>query len=294
MDFGLALPNYRDGSTREGLEAAVDAAERLGFSIVWTTDHVLVEEASRAEYGRVFDAILTLAYLAARSSTVRLATSVIVVPQRAAVVVAKQLATLDVLSQGRLVAGVGVGWNRIEFENLGMGDRFRVRGAYLDEAIDLWRHLWSGATEPFEGRFHHLTDFVFEPLPVQAGGIPIVVGGRSEHALRRAGRKGDGYHFSSGAPAGVVRRLPVVRAAAEEVGRPMPWVSGRVRTVLGSKPTDGYAVAGTPDEMATELRAFAAGGVEHLAIALDERDPEQYVAALERFAAEVMPLVADS
>ena len=118
MDFGLALPNYRDGSSREGLEAAVDAAERLGFSIVWTTDHVLVEEASRVEYGRIFDGILTLAYLAARSSTVKLGTSVVVVPQRAAVVVAKQLATLDVLSQGRLIAGVGIGWNRIEFENL--------------------------------------------------------------------------------------------------------------------------------------------------------------------------------
>jgi len=294
MDFGLALPNYRDGSSREGLEAAVDAAERLGFSIVWTTDHVLVEEASRVEYGRIFDAILTLAYLAARSSTVKLGTSVVVVPQRAAVVVAKQLATLDVLSQGRLIAGVGIGWNRIEFENLGMGDRFRVRGAYLDEAIDLWRHLWSGSSEPFEGRFHHLTDFVFEPPPAQAGGPLIVVGGRSDHALRRAGRKGDGYHFSSGAPSGVLGRLPAVRAAAEEAGRPMPWVSGRVRTVLGPKPSDGYAVAGTPDEMATDIRAFAAAGVEHLALALDERDPDHYVAALERFVAEVKPLVADA
>src|SRR5207247_134012 len=104
--------------------------------------------------------------------------------------------TLDSLSGGRVIAGVGVGWNRDEFANLGAAERFHVRGAYLDETIRLWRHLWSGSTEPFHGRFHTMDDFTFSPLPPSGASLPILVGGRSERALKRAGSLGDGYHSS--------------------------------------------------------------------------------------------------
>ena len=117
--------------------------------------------------------------------TTGLGTSVIVVPQRQAVVLAKELATLDVLSRGKVIAGVGIGWNRTEFANLGTADRFAVRGAYLEETVGLWRHLWGGATTPFRGRFHDLEDFVFEPLPDQGANLPIWFGGRAEVALRQ-------------------------------------------------------------------------------------------------------------
>src|SRR3979490_1040006 len=144
MDFGLGLPNMRAGASAEGIEAAAEVAERLGYTTVWTTDHGLGPHAAEDEYGRIFEAILTLAHVAGRTSKVRLGTSVIVVPQRQAVVLAKELATLDVLSRGRLIAGVGVGWNRVEFANLGVADRFHVRGAHLDEAIRLLRPLCAG------------------------------------------------------------------------------------------------------------------------------------------------------
>jgi probable F420-dependent oxidoreductase len=295
MDYGLGLPNMLAGASAEGIEAAAEAAERLGYTTVWTTDHVLVPRgAASDDYRRIFDAILTLAHVAGRTTKVRLGTSVIVVPQRQAVVLAKELATLDVLSRGRVIAGVGIGWNETEYANLGVADKFHVRGAYLDEAIRLWRHLWTGSTEPFEGRFHNFSDFVFEPLPVQAGGPPIYVGGRSEAAYRRAGSVGDGYHFSTIPPSALAERLAVVRAAAEGAGRPMPNVSGRVTIRFdATEPAAGVAWAslGSPEAIATDMRAYAAAGVDHVALILRETDPARYVAIAERFAREVIPLV---
>lgn len=291
MDFGICLPNFPDGASPEGIDAAAEVAERLGWSTVWTTDHVLVPHDAAADYGRIYDAILTLAWVGARHSAIRLATSVIVVPQRNAVVLAKELASLDSLTGGRVIAGVGVGWNRAEFGNLAMGDRFHVRGAYLDETIRLWRHLWSGATEPFHGRFHTLDDFVFGPVPAQGASLPIVVGGRAERALKRAGELGDGYHSSVTSPAQYGERVPTVRAAAEAAGRPMPWLSARARVEFGDAASSGYAMRGSPEAIATEVRAFADVGVSHLALWLGTTDPTELVARAERFDREVSPLV---
>jgi alkanesulfonate monooxygenase SsuD/methylene tetrahydromethanopterin reductase-like flavin-dependent oxidoreductase (luciferase family) len=220
---------------------------------------------------------------------------VIVVPQRNAVVLAKELSSLDALSRGRVIAGVGVGWNLVEFGNLGMADRFHVRGAYLDETIALWRHLWSGSTEPFTGRDHAFAEFVFGPLPARGAGLPILVGGRAEAALRRAGRLGDGYHSSATGPAGLAPRIPVIRAAADAAGRPMPSLSARVRVAFDepahSSAARSYAMRGTPDEVAAEVRAFADLVVEHLALFFAADSPEAFVKAAVRFAAEVAPLV---
>jgi probable F420-dependent oxidoreductase len=291
MDYGLTLPNYRAGSSPEGIEAAAEIAERLDWSTVWTTDHVLVPHSAEDDYGRVFDAILTLAWLATAHPTLKLGTSVIVVPYRNSVVVAKQLATLDALSGGRVIAGVGVGWNTAEFRNLGAADRFRVRGALLDETIALWRHLWSGSSEPFEGRFHPLEDFVFEPLPAQGAALPIYVGGRAEAALRRVGRVADAYHSSATSPTAYAERLPVIRAAAEEAGRPMPKLTARGVVRFDRVDASSWAIQGTPEQMAAEIDAFAALGVEHLAVGFDTTDPGEVVARAERFAREVLPLV---
>jgi probable F420-dependent oxidoreductase len=290
MDYGLCLPNFPAGASPEGIEAAAAVAERLGWSTVWTTDHLMVPGDAADEYGHIFEAILTLAWVGARHPRLRLGSSVIVVPQRNAVVLAKELASLDALSGGRVLAGVGVGWNREEFANLGVVERFHVRGAYLDETIRLWRHLWSGSTDPFQGRFHAFEDFRFSPLPVQDGGLPILVGGRSEPALRRAGELGDGYHSSASSPSQYGQRLPTIRAAAAAAGRPMPWLSARVRVEFEA-PTSEYAMRGSPEEIAAEVRAFAALGVTHLALSFGTTDPEALVTLAERFARDVAPLI---
>lgn len=291
MDFGIALPNFRSGASAEGIEAATDVAERLGWSDVWTTDHVIVEHGSEREYGRVFEAILTLAWAGARHPGVGLGTSVIVVPPRNAVILAKELATLDALSGGRVIAGVGVGWNAREFANMGMAERFRVRGAYLDEAIRLWRHLWSGSQAPFEGRFTQLTDFVFEPLPAQGERLPIWVGGGSDAALRRAGSLADAYHASAVGPDGFAKRVPKVIASASDAGRPAPRFSARVQVRLEGRVSQGYAMQGSPDAVAAEVRAFAAAGAGHLVLNFGVREPEPLAAAAETFAREVVPLI---
>ncbi len=290
MDFGLCLPNFQPGASAESVEAGADVVARIGWSTVWTTDHVLVPADAAGEYGQIYDAILTLAWVGARQPELRLGTSVIVVPQRNAVVLAKELASLDSLSHGRLIAGVGVGWNEVEFGNLGMGERFHARGAYLDETIRLWRHLWSGSTEPFQGRFHSFDDFAFGPLPSQGANLPIVVGGRSERALQRAGALGDGYHSTSTTPVQYSERVAKIRAAASAAGRPEPAFSARVRIDYDGE-DGGYAFRGTPAEMAADIRAFADAGVGHLALIAGTTDPEVLVGRVERFAREVVPLV---
>ena len=289
MDYGLVLPNFPAGASPEGIEAATEVAERLGWSTVWTTDHVIVPHAAESDYGTIYEAILTLAWVGARHPGIRLGTSVIVVPVRNAVLLAKELATLDSLSGGRVVAGVGIGWNQGEFANLGVEDRFHVRGAYLDETIRLWRHLWSGSTEPFEGRFHSLDDFTFGPLPVQAH-VPIVVGGRADRALRRAGELADGYQSSATGPTAYADRVTAVTAAAKASGRPTPSFSARVRVDFGGSAGPTYAMHGSPEEIAAEIRAFAELGVTHLALHFATTDPAELTASAERFAREVVPL----
>jgi probable F420-dependent oxidoreductase len=292
MDYGLILPSLGDDATREGIDAAVEIAERLGFSDVWTTDHLLVDTSAAEDYGTIFEAVTTLAYLAGRTSTVRLGASVIVVPMRNAVVLAKELATIDNLSRGRLIAGIGVGWSRAEFANVAVTDRFAVRGAYMDETVRLLRHLWAGATWPFHGRFFTFDDFVFGPLPPQGADLPIWIGGRQEAALRRVGRLADAYHSSASSPSAFEARIPVIRAAAEEAGRPMPKLSARVRVRLGATgPVDGYAMRGTPEDVAAEVRAFGDLGVTHLALGFAARDSEGLAREAEAFIRDVAPLV---
>jgi probable F420-dependent oxidoreductase len=292
MRYGIALPNFTDVASPDAIEAAAAVAERLGWDAVWTTDHVLVDRGKQAEdYRTNYDAIQVLAWVGARHPSVRLGTSVIVVPQRNAVVLAKELASLDALSGGRVVAGVGVGWNAREFANIGSADRFPVRGAYLSETIALWRHLWSGSTDPFRGRFHQFENFVFGPLPPQGAALPIWIGGRSDPALRRAGRLADGYHASATSPEAYAQRLPVIRAAAEDAGRPMPALSARVRVQFGPATDTFYAMRGSAADVAAEVGKFAALGVEDLALSFVDIPGPEIVANAERFAREVVPLV---
>lgn len=292
MDYGLVLPAMAEGASSDGIGAAADLAEEHGFSDVWGTDHVLVPEAAAADYGRIYEIVTTLAWVAGRNRRVGVGASVVIAPMRNAVLLAKQLATLDDLSGGRLIVGLGAGWNQAEFGNLGLADRFHVRGAYLEETVRLLRHLWSGAREPFEGRFHRFEDFVFGPLPGRGADLPIWIGGRSEQALRRVGRLADAYHASASSPASFAERIPTIRAAAEAAGRPMPRLSGRVRVELDADGQAGvYTMHGSPAEIAAEIRSFAATGVEHLALAFPERDRAGLTRAVERFVREVAPLV---
>jgi probable F420-dependent oxidoreductase len=289
MDFGLILPSYRAGATVEAIDAASEAAERLGWHSVFTTDHILVEPSARSEdYYEIFDAIVTLAHIAARRPTIKVGASVIVVPMRNAIVLAKELATIDALSGGRLIAGAGIGWNKTEFENVGEGDRYHRRGAYLDETIEIWRLLWGGSTGPYHGRFHDFGEIRFAPLPPQGANLPIWLGGRDERALRRAGRVADAYHSTTTSPAQYAVRVPLIRAAADDAGRKPPLFSARMRVHFGPQETPYYQLAGTPEQMVGEIKAFEEVGLGHIAVDFNQTDPARCVALIEKFDAEVV------
>jgi probable F420-dependent oxidoreductase len=288
VKFGLILPSYREGASTESIDASSETAARLGWDSVFTTDHLLVEPSARSEdYYNIYDALVTLAHIAAKQATLRVGISVVVVPMRNAVVLAKELATIDSLSAGRLIVGVGVGWNATEFEYVGEGDRFTVRGAYLEESVQLWRHLWRGDQGPFHGRFHSFDEIRFGPLPAQGENVPVWFGGRDERALSRAGRLGEGYHSSASGPASYEPRVPVIRAAAAETGRPEPTFSARFRVAFGQHETPFYMLSGDPDAMVAELREFEALGVSHVAVDFTETNPERHRDLMERFDRDV-------
>ncbi len=289
MEFGLILPSYRAGATTESIDASSEAAARLGWHSVFTTDHLLVEPSTRSEdYFTLYDALITTAYVAARQPNLKVGISVVVVPMRNAVELAKELSTIDSLSGGRLIVGVGVGWNETEFQHLGYGERFSQRGAYLSEAVAIWRQLWSGDTGPFHGRFHSWEDVRFAPLPAQGVDLPVWFGGRDEKALRRAGRLGQGYHSSAAGHDQMAVRIPIINAAAAEAGRPAPLISARVRVQFGPNEAPFYMLAGTPEQMIVEIRAFEAVGTGHMAFDFAETNPEEAVRLMERFDREVL------
>ncbi len=289
MDFGLILPSYRAGASTESIVATSAAAARLGWHSVFTTDHLLVSPSRPAEdYFTVYDALITTTFVAAREASLKVGISVVVVPMHNAVELAKELATIDALSGGRLIVGVGVGWNETEFGHLGYGDRFRQRGAYLTEAVAIWRQLWSGDTGPFKGRFHSWDEIRFAPLPAQGANVPIWFGGRNEHALQRAGRLGEGYHASSSGHDQLAVRIPIINAAAQEASRPVPLISARVRVHFGPSDEPFYMLAGSAEQMIAEIRAFEQVGTGHIAFDFAETDPDKAVQLMERFDREVL------
>src|SRR5260370_21242025 len=187
MDVHVALPNGHAGVTLDQLVEITEAAEELGFAGVWPLDHVLVGPDLKDRYPWVIEPLTLLGYLAARTSRIRLGTSVIVLGMRNPFVVAKQAATLDLLSNGRFTLGLGAGYSEPEFRNIGASGVWPTRGKRLDEAIRLFRHLWSGAQGPFAGQFFGYEEGDFGPPPPQGERLPILIGGGSDAALKRAG-----------------------------------------------------------------------------------------------------------
>jgi probable F420-dependent oxidoreductase len=296
MDLGLALQNHRDGTSPAGLMASADAVERHGWDSIWAVDHMVVASTEAADYGWNLECLLSLAWLSASHPTLRIATGVLVPPMRDAIQLAKELATLDALSGGRLIVGVGVGDEEDlgEYRNLGKADRFHRRGAYLDEAIAAWRHLWSGRRDPFRGEFVELEDFTFNPVPERGASIPILSGGRSERAMSRVGRISDGFYSSRWGPDDLREQWPgmVDRAAAN--GRPRPILATRVRVRFDAAADGRYSVCGSDAEMAAELGRFADVGTDVFVAVLDAVLPGDIERLTARFEREVVARFRDA
>jgi probable F420-dependent oxidoreductase len=245
MHFGVIVPNYGPGSSPDGIWSAVVAADELGFTSVWTTEHIIVGREAVESYGRVYDPLVTLGWIAGWTERIRLGTSIVIVPLHNPIHLAKQVATLQEFSGGRFTLGVGMGWHADEYGFMGVD--FDGRGRRGDEAIRLMRALWDGARD-FDGRYWSFHDATSEP---QASPQPeIWVGGSSERAIRRARELGDVWHPSRGSTPEHVRsvkeRFPELRV----VPRTSP---DRVDAILDAG-AEG-AVVTLPDEAA--MRDFA-------------------------------------
>ena len=282
------------GAAAKEIAQTAMRAEQAGYESIWVSDHLVVPESGgRLPPIEILEPIATLAYVAALTTRIKLATSVIVVPYRNAIHLAKELATLDRLSSGRVVAGVASGWLEAEFRALGAS--FEKRGAYTDEAIKLMRAAWSSAVPEFHGEFFNVEGMRFGPRPA-AGNIPIWVGGTSRRAIRRAVELGDGWHGTRMNPDQVAERIGWIRDLAVRRGRNLDAFSISHRVYLGFAPkwtdTGGYVegILAPPAEIADYLNRFAAIGVNEILISPLGTDP--LAKFIDRFDSEVRPKLA--
>ncbi|MGB5758638.1 MAG: LLM class F420-dependent oxidoreductase [Acidimicrobiales bacterium] len=234
MNFGLRYCNIGPLARREPALELAAFAEQAGFESLWTIEHVVIPAGYRSAYpyaddGRFGwpedldypDPLMWLATVAGATATIKLGTAIVILPQRNPVVLAKELATIDMMSGGRLLFGVGVGWLEEEFDSIGVP--FAERAARTDEAIAVLRTLWRQREATFHGTYHSFDRALMFPKPVQVvgddPGIPILIGGHSPAAARRAGRIGDGFFPARATPDDLGPLLDIVRKTADSHGR---------------------------------------------------------------------------
>ena len=293
MEFGLHLPHVGPLATREGITAFAKLVEELGFDALWVSDHIVVPRSleSRYPYRRdgsfpvspdvsLMEPIATLLFVAAITERVKLGTTVLVLPMRNPIVTAKQLASLDVLSNGRLILGVGTGWMEEEFQMLGVP--FKRRGARTNEYIRLIKALWTEENPSFEGEFWQIKDVGFNPKPLQKPHPPIWTGGHSAPALRRAGRLSDGWHAVGVSPDTLREQFQEVQRHAEEAGRDPASITLSVRPRVRID---------DPAKTIELLRSYREVGVSHAVLEIFAPDMDRARSLLETLANEIRPQV---
>ena len=324
MKYGFTLPGRGPLATPETLGRIARTGEELGYDALFTGDHILVPRNIASPYpyteggefpgspsGESMEQLTLLAFLAGQTSRIRLVTSVIIVPHRNPLVAAKALATLDVLSGGRLVVGVGVGWMREEFEALNLPP-FEERGAVTDEYIRAFKELWTSDDPHFEGKYVSFDNISFLPKPVQKPHPPIWVGGESRPALRRTAELADGWYplgsnptFPMGTPEQLAAGLERLATYARRFDRDPSEIETIYRThqfelTESAAPSTGSGQAddrlpfvGNAEQMASDIRAYQEMGVGSLVLDFlrQTEDLDVMLGRMERFANEVWPLV---
>lgn len=303
MRFGIHLAASGPLASPDRIGRLASEAETLGFDSVWVGDHVVMPRRFRSTYpyaepesftvegARTFyEPIVTLAWVAARTSRVRLGISVLVLPQRNPLLTAKQLATLDDLAGGRLDLGIGAGWLQEEFEALHAP--FEPRGEMTDASVRLMRRLWSGEPVRAADGPYRTRAVISRPVPAQGAAIPIWVGGHNPRALRRTIELGDAWHpikigvepFAQGA-----QRLRSMAAAG---GRPMPTLTTLCELRLGWAPSmEDWLLSGDEAAVADKIGRFEAAGCTEMVLSLPRHSTTEMMAMMAAFAATVRPML---
>jgi probable F420-dependent oxidoreductase len=294
--FGIALPNYGPLATGDNLVQLAERAEEMGAGGVWVSDHLVAPVGARSIYPydrrpdprpgdlgvieQVYEPLVTLAVLAGRTRRVHLGVSAYVMPYRNPVITAKQVATLDALSGGRVILAVGVGWLREEFAALDVP--FAARGRRTDDYLAVCRALWAGGTASYEGDTYTLPPVRTGPPPAQRPHQPIWIAGNSPAAIERAARHGDGWHGNDLSPAELRQAASRVRARAGEHGRPADSIEITLRHLVVPGGATGRTLQGDPASIRRDLDAYRDAGLDYLVAGLPRlRTVEQTMRALE-------------
>jgi len=298
MKLGICLPHYGRPIEPSRLAQIAARAEEMGLDSIWVTDHVIVpRDISLIYRNDMLDPLAMLPWLAGVTERIALGTSVIVLPYRSPLPVAKLLASVDVLSGGRLIVGVAVGWVEGEFEALNVP--FRERGRRTDEAIELFRTVWTQEYPEIKTANHHLTGVKASPMPLQKPRPPILVGGASEAALRRVARLGDGWH-ASGMPPSTFRAsaLAIANLWKEAKRDGDPHLSLRIpilidgvhqaavdTALLGTR----HVLRGPLTNIVRELRQYQTAGCEHVALEVSYSTYPAILETIDIIAEEIRP-----
>jgi probable F420-dependent oxidoreductase len=284
----------------EAIVAAAKKAEALGYDAVFVNDHIIVDNSPRAaNWTNVYDPLVALSFVAANTSHIKFGISVLIVPYRNPIATAKALATLDRMSGGRLIVGVGVGWNEAEFAALGVP--YHERGARTTEYLKIWQACWAPGEVSFAGKFFNFTNMHVNPKPLQQPHPPLWVGGPSDAALRRAATFAEVWQPTPTPLPELIERRAALQKACERIGRvepPKTRMSFRVElsNILGkSAPSGGNRPPGhgTPAEVAGDLLRYREAGVGDFQINFHgNRNLGQLLDSMECFAQEVRPQVS--
>jgi probable F420-dependent oxidoreductase len=261
MRIGVVFPQTEIGADAGAIRAYAEHVEGLGFAHLLAYDHVvgadpkihLGWDGPYDLHSTFHEPLVTFGYLAAVTTSLELVTGVVILPQRQAVLVAKQAAEVDLLSGGRLRLGIGLGWNAVEYEAL--GEDFSTRGKRCEEQVQVMRRLWTEETVTYRGAYHTVTGAGLAPLPIQRP-IPLWFGAFSPRACRRAGRLGDGWFPMVGPGPKLEQALHTVQQAATEAGRDPTQIAMEGRVSWN----------GNADELAGGFRLWADAGASHVSI----------------------------
>ncbi len=312
MDFGLHLPASSATVKAEDLVRFVRQAENLGFYCVTVADHVIVPKNISVPYpytvdgkypgtGYHLETLATMGYLAGATQRIRFVTSVMILPYRNPIVTAKMLASLDVLSGGRVIVGAGVGWMKEEFETI-RTEPFPERGKVTDEYIAAFRELWMSDNPSFNGKYCRFSDIIFLPKPVQKPSIPIWIGGHSKQAIRRAARLGDGWHPIGGVPTiplepeDIAADMSMLKDYAEKADRDPSKIRVALKGSLFDRekqimPGQRRRFIGSAEEVASDIRAYRAVGVDTMIFDVRRPSIVETLERMEWMAKEVFPRV---